>query len=63
MEGEAMPPQPAQPVNPRPGTRHRHGPHSRRKQLQKLAQQLAVAAFVLLVVLAAFYVWMASLRE
>jgi len=49
-------------VNP-PRRKHRHSSHSRRKQMEKIAQRLAVSAFVILVVLASLYVWMASLRD
>jgi hypothetical protein len=63
MESESTQSQLARQARRREGTHHRHSAHLRRQQLRKLAQRLAIAAFVLLVVLASLYVWMAGLRD
>jgi hypothetical protein len=60
-ESETLPPD----APPRSSShrRHRHGSHSRQKHILDVVRRTAIAAFILLVILALMYVWMAAVHS
>jgi hypothetical protein len=63
MQSEPTQLQPERHARHSESKRHGHRAHSRHAQAKKLAERLIVSAFIVLVVLTALYVWMASLRD